>query len=1048
MRKFYLYLITFALSMTVSNIGAQSKAGARTKAREAMFLKYPGSPETEKNKQSHPSSHQGKHVAEPAMKINEDKELWGYLVYDTTEEYEMGMGTFAVNNAGVFNTVWPSERNISAGACVNDVMYLQEFNAPKPKSFFTIDLLTGEEKKIADYEDSDPILRDMTYDYTTNTMYAVGGTASAEYSSLYSVDLRTGDLTELFPLDYDLITLAADNQGNIYGVEVNGGFCQVFVEDQYVDMTGFTNEFPMYLQSMDIDQSNNTLYWAGFTEEGESFLATVDLETGEATRLATPLGENAEIQALYVPSKIQNPDAPDTVEGLEAVAGEQGALAVTLSWTNPSQTAVGDPLTELTKVDIYRNEEWIHTVESPVPGEPVQWTDTTIPGNGFVEYKLIPSNEAGEGKAAKSAQLFVGKDLPGEAGNPVMTKEEGSYRTRVGWTAPLSGMNGGWWDTDALTYDVVRRPDNRTIAENLTETSCTDETITELNAYSYEIIPKTPDGEGIGVRTNKLFVGPSLELPYFCNFSTEEARNMWVVEDANNDGCTWMFGHNYKGTTDWFLEYNLYNYEVTPIIQANEWFFSAPFKLTAGRKYMLAFRVRLGGALAQEKFRTVVCSDAKSDAQVTVIGDYTTLNDQNFQPVTAVFEVAETGDYHIGFQCYSDPDQWMVQITDISLEESFSKDMESIAIKGITAPVQNETTAYEVTVKNNGFENISSYQVQVVDENLNVLGSNRITARELAPQESLIVEVKCVLPDTGAKKLSGRVVLDGDQSAANDLSFALEVEVLPEEEFTWKHIGSKARMQYTPTYPFMMEYRYSGSQTLYLPSDLQFASGKIERLAYYYYIQPVFGRPAENVSIRISLANTEVASLLDEYIPADRFTEVYRGTLSVDSLNNVLMIDLDTPFQYTGGNLCILTERTGEEEKFYRGNYFLYTTDEDGIGDGRTRFYGSEDVPFGPGVAGITRNEFPNVSLLVNKDESSAGDTEVTSGPAVYPNPVTERLYIRGKYVSAKLYSVNGGFICEAGPSGSIETGGLERGIYFLHVNTGNNTWVRKIVRE
>ena len=90
--------------------------------------------------------------------------------------------------------------------------------------------------------------------------------------------------------------------------------------------------------------------------------------------------------------------------------------------------------------------------------------------------------------------------------------------------------------------------------------------------------------------------------------------------------------------------------------------------------------------------------DADHEAQIKVIGDYTTLNDQNFQPVIAVFDVAETGEYNLGFQCYSDPSQWMIQITDISLESSFIKDMEAIRLKGMTAPIQNESNFYEVTV--------------------------------------------------------------------------------------------------------------------------------------------------------------------------------------------------------------------------------------------------------------------------------------------------------------------------------------------------------------
>ena len=86
--------------------------------------------------------------------------------------------------------------------------------------------------------------------------------------------------------------------------------------------------------------------------------------------------------------------------------------------------------------------------------------------------------------------------------------------------------------------------------------------------------------------------------------------------------------------------------------------------------------------------------------------------------------------------------------------------MEAIRLKGMTAPIQNESNFYEVTVLNNGAENVSTYRVEVIDEDMNVLGMNNVE-RELAPQKELFVQVKCTLPQSGTRHLRGRVVLDG-----------------------------------------------------------------------------------------------------------------------------------------------------------------------------------------------------------------------------------------------------------------------------------------------
>lgn len=1041
-----------ALLVAMGSLEAFPQTAGKTRKPVQAVLKYPGSFERGKSVGSRSGTPHHKRVNRPVMKTQSGKELWGYLIFDLNyggeEEFRMGMGTFTLSQADEFTLRLTSELDVAAGACADEIMYLQDHSLDAPVSFSSLDLLTGEEKKIKEYEENtDPCLRDLSFDYTTRTMYGIGCVAGAELFSLYTVDLDNGACTELFPLEFQYWTLAVDSEGAMYGVTTEGDLCRIDVETQSEERIGPTNEFPWYIQSMDFDRSDGTLYWAGYTEDGDSFLATIDVTTGQATRIGTPLGDFAEIVALHVPAKSQVPGAPAAVSGLEVTAGEQGALTVGLSWTNPSETIAQEALGALTRIDIYRNEERVHTFENPVVNAAEQWTDA-VPESGFVVYKLIASNEEGEGRAAKSGQLYVGRDIPGEVGNLVLTREESTYRTSLSWTAPVTSMNGGWFDASEVNYDVIRYPDHKIIGENLKTTDCTDRTITSLNAYSYEIVPKTPDGEGVGRQSDKLFVGPPADLPYFCDFSTQEARDLWIIEDANQDGCTWQISNNWGGNRFWFMDYNILNYgDIVPDTQADEWFFSAPFNLEKGPTYTLQFKVRLGGTLAQEKFRTVLCRYASHEAKVKVIGDYTTLNDQNFQPVAATFDVPETGVYHLGFQCYSDPDQWLIHITDISLERSFAKDMKATRLKGLPTPIQNEPNFYEVTVVNNGTENVSSYRVEVIDREMNIVGVSRVE-RELAPQQNLLVQIKCVLPQSGTKQLRGRVILDGDEDTSNDLSPEFEVESLPAGTLSWHYAGNAKSVDYSPNYPFVMDMPFSRAQTLYLPADLQFTSGKIEKLAYYYYLSPGFGIAASEVSVRVSLANTEVASLLDSYIAGDQFTKVFEGTVSIDPLNNILVLNFDTPFEYAGKNLCILTERSEQGGDRFQGNNFLYTEDYEAIGEGRTRYYFSESVPFGPEVESMTSIRMPNVSLLVDGKTDAIEATREKVSMRVYPNPAADRLWLEGDYSEAELITANGIPVRSAHGENSIGLTGLDKGVYFLKIRMEEGVQVYKILLE
>ena len=1047
MRKYYLYLLVFSVLASFVNVGAYAQLQSKTGKRVTSGLKYQEDSTSQKENRRTSSRHQRKNKKAPLMKIDGDRELWGFLVCDETEEYIPGLGTFSVTNPTEFVTVYPSETDVSAGACVDGKMYMQYKSFLTPISFVSVDLLTGEEKVLGTYEENEVVFGDMTYDYTTHTMYGLAYDYDLEMDILYTIDLKTGAYEDVFPLDHNLMTLAADNRGNIYGIGPEGNLCQIMLDGETVKPIGATGEYPAYLQSMDFDRSDNTLYWAGFTEEGEGFLATVDITTGKATRIVDPVGENSEIVALHVPEVSVSKDAPAAVKDLAAQSGENGALTVKLSWVNPDMTAGGDALTSLAKIEIYRGETLVHTVSDPVPGEKAEWADSPEQ-SGYVAYKLIPFNEEGEGKAAKTDQTFVGQDVPVAVTEPLLIKEDDKNEAHISWKAPATGVNGGWLDVASLKYDVIRYPDKKEMAKDLTETSYVDKSINKFSAYYYQIIPKTVGGEGKPTETNKLFIGDaSMSLPYSCDFSTEDLRSLWIIEDANGDGYTWEFGNNYKATKDWFLEYNVYNYDEPPYIQADEWFFSAPFTFEAGKNYTLKFRVRLGGDLAQEKFRATLCTDARHDAMVKVIGDYTDLNDQDFQEVAASFKVDETGEYHIGFQCYSDPDQWMIQITDISLRESFAKDMEAIIIKGLTAPVQNDITSYEVTVRNEGLENVFTYRVEVVDEDLNVLGANNVNS-ELAPQQTLLVEVKAVMPLSGQKHLSGRVVLGGDANAGNDVSPALGVEVLSGEKLSWEHIGSKAEMSFSPNYPFVTDMPYSRSQTLYLPSDLKFSEGIIEKLVYYYYLSPNYGVAAQDVKIRVWLANTDMGSLKDSYVPDEEFTKVFDGSVSLDQQNNMLLIGLDEPFKYTGKNLCIFVERAEGEFTKYSGNNFLYTTDEDVLGEGRTRYYNSEYAPYDPSVESMNSVRMPNVSLLVNGKlfssvETRAGDNRIS----VYPNPVVDRLHISGEFTEAELFSINGASVKVIDESMSeVDMTGFAKGVYFLKVKTEYTVETHKIV--
>ena len=83
---------------------------------------------------------------------------------------------------------------------------------------------------------------------------------------------------------------------------------------------------------------------------------------------------------------------------------------VSLSWTNPTKDVVGNELTALTSVQIYRNGDLIHTIANPVVGGKADYIDMDVP-IGMTTYSTTASNEGGESSAVSLAK-FVGRDIP------------------------------------------------------------------------------------------------------------------------------------------------------------------------------------------------------------------------------------------------------------------------------------------------------------------------------------------------------------------------------------------------------------------------------------------------------------------------------------------------------------------------------------------------------------------------------------------------------------------------------------------------------------
>lgn len=129
----------------------------------------------------------------------------------------------------------------------------------------------------------------------------------------------------------------------------------------------------------------------------------------------------------------------------------------------------------------------------------------------------------------------------------------------------------------------------------------------------------------------------------------------------------------------------------------------------------------------------------------------------------------------------------------------------------------------------------------------------------------------------------------------------------------------------------------------------------------------------------------------------------------------------------------------------------------DGIGNIYTTgsFDGIGDFDPGSGTASFTGTQDIFISKL--NGSSSVGISEnVISGKeiSVYPNPSAGKFYLNNDALSVRntihVYNTSGELLpnINASSNGEIDLTGYPKGIYFLHVNTGNTSSAEKIILE
>ncbi len=208
-------------------------------------------------------------------------------VNDPNNAWDRGLITFNLTDPSSFSLVNNNENIYTAGNafgldyCPLDGYYYTY----KDYILYKIDINTGE---ILNQIGVNVDLRDGAWDITTNTMYSIYN------SSLYTVDLNTGEAYYVGYMGMNMVALACDTYGQLYAFEMNnGGNAGLYQIDKMTGAStfvGYTGVDAYYAQSATFDHSTGILYWAQSNYGSDNFYS-VNTFTGEATLLLAGSGE-------------------------------------------------------------------------------------------------------------------------------------------------------------------------------------------------------------------------------------------------------------------------------------------------------------------------------------------------------------------------------------------------------------------------------------------------------------------------------------------------------------------------------------------------------------------------------------------------------------------------------------------------------------------------------------------------------------------------------------------------------------------------------------
>ncbi len=423
------------------------------------------------------------------------------------------------------------------------------------------------------------------------------------------------------PLDRPWSGCAFSSDGTLYAIEKNGDLYKVNIKTGEMTLVGKTGISTIYVADATIDPATDTMYWCVSTDS-EYALYSINIATAAATKVYD-LPNEEQLCGMYVVTPVETPsnDAPAKISSVSA-SFSGTALTGSIAFYSPNYTVGQTRLDAETNLSysVKANGIEIATGEC-LPNKRVSVPVTMDEVDNYY-FTVTTSNEAGTSPVA-GTHKFVGPDEP-KAPTTFQTTLSGNT-ANLSWSSPSStGVNGGNVNYSAATYTVVRYPDMKVVAENISERKATDELPSpEVRTDYYYVLSTTVEGLAApDIKSAAIALGPIVP-PFTAEFTSATSVAGWTIIDANADSNLWKF-YSYGKTLQLYGSKGSDDWAITPVVKVKAGTsYPVSVDLNTSTYYEETIEVMWGTEpTAEAMVNTIIAPTAiKSSANVTLSGE-------------------------------------------------------------------------------------------------------------------------------------------------------------------------------------------------------------------------------------------------------------------------------------------------------------------------------------------------------------------------------------------------------------------------------------------